>query len=63
LEPFRIGDVVAGKYEITRVLGQGGTLIRIGLSSWSAPSRRMKLKCTPSPPVQAKASVLAGVSR
>jgi serine/threonine-protein kinase len=24
LEPFQIGDVVAGKYEITRVLGQGG---------------------------------------
>jgi serine/threonine-protein kinase len=24
LEPFRIGDVVAGKYEITRLLGQGG---------------------------------------
>jgi len=24
LEPFKIGDVVAGKYEITRVLGQGG---------------------------------------
>ncbi len=24
MEPFQIGDVVAGKYEITRVLGQGG---------------------------------------
>jgi len=24
LEPFQIGDVFAGKYEITRVLGQGG---------------------------------------
>ena len=24
MEPFEIGDVVAGKYEITRVLGQGG---------------------------------------
>jgi serine/threonine protein kinase len=24
LEPFKIGDVVAGKYEITRVLGRGG---------------------------------------
>jgi serine/threonine-protein kinase len=24
LEPFKIGDVIAGKYEITRVLGQGG---------------------------------------
>ena len=24
LEPFKIGDVIAGKYEITGVLGQGG---------------------------------------
>jgi len=24
LDPFKIGDVIAGKYEITRLLGQGG---------------------------------------
>ena len=24
MEPFKIGDVIAGKYEITRVLGRGG---------------------------------------
>ncbi len=48
----------------TITFGRGefiGTLIRIGLPSCTAPSRRMKLKCTPSPPVQAKASEFAGV--